>query len=248
MLVLALVLAAGFVALSHWQLSRSLANATFIKTRDTETIRPLDHALRPDSALQDKNDRVMVRAAVTPVPGTLQLIADRHSSEGPVYWVVGAARVTEVGNTTVPRENTDGVLPVVYGRSSTAPNLTMLGKAIGTSARLIVGRLYGNEAPQPELDAGRLPNAVSVPALVNTWQLSDATPVYNGFVVLRAAPVDTLQSIPIPAPAKIVERNLLNVFYAAEWVFFAGFALFLWWRLAADDFKRLRERETLRAH
>jgi len=32
--------------------------------------------------------------------------------------------------------------------------------------------------------------------------------------------------------------NWLNLFYAAEWVVFAGFALFIWWRLVKDDYRR----------
>ena len=30
----------------------------------------------------------------------------------------------------------------------------------------------------------------------------------------------------------------LNVFYAVEWMLFAGFALFLWWRFVRDDHVR----------
>jgi hypothetical protein len=31
-----------------------------------------------------------------------------------------------------------------------------------------------------------------------------------------------------------VSFNLLNIFYAIEWVLFAGFAVFLWYRLVKD--------------
>ena len=40
---------------------------------------------------------------------------------------------------------------------------------------------------------------------------------------------------PQPPAGKI---NWLNLFYAAEWVVFAGFALFIWWRLVKDDYRR----------
>ena len=36
-----------------------------------------------------------------------------------------------------------------------------------------------------------------------------------------------------------VEFSLLNLFYALEWVLFAGFALFLWWRLVQDERERI---------
>jgi hypothetical protein len=38
-----------------------------------------------------------------------------------------------------------------------------------------------------------------------------------------------------------VALNWLNVFYAVEWVVFAGFAIFLWYRLVRDAVERERE-------
>ena len=35
-----------------------------------------------------------------------------------------------------------------------------------------------------------------------------------------------------------VELNLLNVFYALEWALFAGFAIYLWYRLVRDVVER----------
>ena len=35
-------------------------------------------------------------------------------------------------------------------------------------------------------------------------------------------------------PSSEVSVNLLNLFYAVEWVVFAGFAVFLWYRLVKD--------------
>ena len=37
--------------------------------------------------------------------------------------------------------------------------------------------------------------------------------------------------------------NWLNIFYGFEWVVFAGFAIFMWWRLVADDYRRQQEDE-----
>ncbi len=37
--------------------------------------------------------------------------------------------------------------------------------------------------------------------------------------------------------------NLLNVFYAVEWVLFAGFAIYLWYRLVRDAVERAEEEE-----
>jgi hypothetical protein len=45
---------------------------------------------------------------------------------------------------------------------------------------------------------------------------------------------------PQPPAQKV---NWLNLFYSLEWVVFAGFALFIWWRLVKDDYRRDLEEE-----
>ena len=73
---------------------------------------------------------------------------------------------------------------------------------------------------------------MAVPELINLW----ATPpegVYGGYLIVDAAPAG-LELIDAPAPITEVSLNLLNIFYAVEWVIFAGFAIFLWYRLVKD--------------
>lgn len=47
-----------------------------------------------------------------------------------------------------------------------------------------------------------------------------------------------LTAIYSPPPIDKATLNWLNVFYAVEWVVFAGFAIFLWFRLVRDAFER----------
>ena len=42
-----------------------------------------------------------------------------------------------------------------------------------------------------------------------------------------------------PAPELERELNILNLFYAIEWVLFGGFAVYLWWRLVKDEQEKL---------
>jgi surfeit locus 1 family protein len=42
-------------------------------------------------------------------------------------------------------------------------------------------------------------------------------------------------------PSSERELNWLNIFYAAEWIIFAGFALYLWYRLMRDEWERESE-------
>ena len=64
--------------------------------------------------------------------------------------------------------------------------------------------------------------------------------VYGGYVVLDGEALG-LGEIEAPPPSKEVSLNLLNIFYAIEWVIFGGFAIFLWWRLVRDVYEKERD-------
>ncbi len=79
---------------------------------------------------------------------------------------------------------------------------------------------------------------MSVSWLVNEWPDFDANAdVYGGYVVTSAPPTG-LDAIVSPAPDNSVQLNWLNLFYAVEWVVFAGFAIYLWYRLVHDAWER----------
>ena len=59
--------------------------------------------------------------------------------------------------------------------------------------------------------------------------------------VTAAEPAAGLEAIASPPPEESVELNWLNVFYAVEWAVFAGFAIFLWYRLVRDAVERERD-------
>jgi hypothetical protein len=54
-----------------------------------------------------------------------------------------------------------------------------------------------------------------------------------------------LEPIYSPAPSREIEFNLLNLFYALEWAIFAGFAIYLWYRLVRDVVEREHEEATV---
>jgi hypothetical protein len=78
-------------------------------------------------------------------------------------------------------------------------------------------------------------SSLAVPELINLW--AEPGPVYGGFIVL-AEPYDGLDPIRADAPVREVTLNVLNVFYAIEWALFAGFAIYLWYRLVRDAVER----------
>ena len=154
----------------------------------------------------------------------------------PHLWWTAAPAVTGVAATK------EVVIPVARGWVASPDNPP---SAPGGTLQL-EGRLLNSEGPvlAPELPAGQV-SALSSAELTNIWDVS----TYAAFVVSRhevvdgaevgaLAPSSALQPITVTATDQNNKINWLNIFYAAEWVIFAGFALFLWWRLVADDYRR----------
>jgi hypothetical protein len=87
--------------------------------------------------------------------------------------------------------------------------------------------------------------AVSVAELINYWEVSSypgfvaaTAEVANGVDLSAAAVPGDLLALDIGPQPPAQQINWLNLFYSLEWVVFAGFALFIWWRLVKDDYHR----------
>jgi hypothetical protein len=85
------------------------------------------------------------------------------------------------------------------------------------------------------------------PYLLESFSLAQLVNLYKeagvqslaGFMVLDSEPGFGLETIVIAPPQAGTQVNWLTLFYALEWALFAGFAVFLWWRLVEDA--RIRE-------
>jgi hypothetical protein len=100
----------------------------------------------------------------------------------------------------------------------------------------LTGRYVPSESPQvSDFEAGER-TAIAVAELINLW--AEPGPVYSGYLVITDAPAG-LATIAAPPPTVDPELNLLNLFYAIEWVIFGGFAVYLWWRLVRDEQEKL---------
>jgi surfeit locus 1 family protein len=76
--------------------------------------------------------------------------------------------------------------------------------------------------------------------LVNLYS-SEQVQSFAGFLAIAGEPGFGLTPIQLPPPEAGTQVNWLTLFYAVEWVLFAGFAVFLWWRLVQDQ--RIREQD-----
>lgn len=230
-LLLALAVAAAFALLSQWQLSRSVSAGTTVE-RPTETVLALAEVAEPQQPVRTEADGQRVSASGSYVLSDYLVLTNRLNAGEEGYWVVGHLQTEGGAGIAVALGWTasEKIATSVAGRLATTP-------APGEDLENVTGRFVVDEAPQASgFETGAL-STVSAAALVNLWQHADPAGVYNGYIVADEAP-EGLTAIDSPRPITVVELNWLNVFYAAEWVIFAGFAIFLWWRLVRDVWQR----------
>jgi hypothetical protein len=105
------------------------------------------------------------------------------------------------------------------------------------------GRYLQTEAPVelPQGNKQYLFGSLSLAQLVNLYS-DEPVESFAGFLALDADPGLGLERIDLPPQEVGTQVNWLTLFYAVEWALFAGFAVFLWWRLVQDQ--RLRESTT----
>ena len=238
-LVLALALAAGFAALGQWQLERGIASAIVIE-RDTETVQPLADVTSPQEPTNTVADGQRVSVDGAFAPNSWIVLSGRSdgtgSSDSDGAWVVGRF-VTDVSGTPASVAVAVGWAATPSEAASVADSLDdpSAGDQLAV-ATTIIGRYLPGEPPQlDDFENGEL-SSVSLPALVNLWP-GDVQQVYGGYVVPDAS-VDGLDPIEALLPTSEVQLNWLNIFYAVEWVVFAGFAIYMWFRLVKDAWER----------
>ncbi|HEY4225139.1 MAG TPA: SURF1 family cytochrome oxidase biogenesis protein [Pseudolysinimonas sp.] len=224
-LILALAIAAGFAALGQWQIARSFATATVVHT-DTETPVALSTLAKTGAAVTDTQLGRMITTDATLVHGDFVVLSNRLNGGTAGYWLVGHAHTAH------------GELAVALGWAPTRAQAVAAEDSASITSPLI-GRFLPSEPPdQPDVSKG-VQSAASVPAFINQWASFDGS-VYGGYVV-AATPASGLETIDSPAPSQEVSLNWLNIFYAAEWAIFAGFAIYLWYRLVQDEVEKENE-------
>lgn len=229
-LILVMLVAAGFAWLGKWQLERAVLNAQ-VTDHHTETVVRLSSIAQPATYLSDAAGGHMVRADAFIDGSTAMVLSERYNDGKQGFWVIGRATTTS------------GMLPVALGWTATkaeADSIVSKMKSTVTPEVLapLVGRLMPAESPV-EPKSTQNPQAMTTMAvaqLVNVWPASTA-PTYFAYLVAKDAPAGTT-TIVSTAPISDTSLNWLNVFYAIEWLVFAGFAFYLWYRLVKDAKQR----------
>lgn len=228
-LLVALGIAAGFAALGQWQIGRAVQTATVVKY-PTETVMPLSKVATPQKEVTDRAAGQMVSIVGRRVPGDTYVVSDRVNFGVTGYWVIGHVVASNGASVAVA---------LGWTKSKTAAHAAADALAAGSSSGTIVGRYQPTEPPDQEDFEHNARSVVSVPWLINEWKT--VTPVaYGGYIVDRTPPAG-LTKIQSVRPVNDVTLDWLNVFYAIEWALFAGFAIYLWYRLVKDAWEREEE-------
>jgi surfeit locus 1 family protein len=228
-LVFAIAVACGFALLGQWQLSRAVESGTVVE-RDTETVKQLEKIAKPQQPITEDASGNRVEVSGRYVAGSGSLLEGRLNDGANGYWVMGELRTTA-----------DAGLAVALGWTADEAAATSAADAVGEDGAIVelVGRYLPSEDPTMDDFRNGEHRMVSAAALVNTWpELPNG--VYSGYVT-AAEPAPGLVAIHSPKPDQDVALNWLNVFYAIEWVVFAGLAVFLWYRLLRDAHERALE-------
>lgn len=233
-LLLALAIAGAFAALGQWQLERSFASAAQDEGPKTEIAVPLTSITEPQTGVTETQLGQKVTVTGT-LAGDLSVLSDRNNGTGSGYWLIGRI-ATDEGASLAVALGWAADLDTVEAAAASDPALR------STSDGEVTGRYLPSEAPpQSDFEEGQR-SAMAVPQLINEWP--EAGPAYGGYLVVDD-PVAGLEAIISPEPIRETGLNLLNAFYAVEWVLFAGFAIYLWYRVVRDVVENEREEASL---
>jgi cytochrome oxidase assembly protein ShyY1 len=243
-LVFAIAISGVFVLLSQWQFGRSTQPEVPVNPA-TENAQALTGTLQPGDFFHGSVADQMVTAEGSYDPAKQVLVPGRLRGGQTGYWVVSAFAVTGAPVLSGAAASPQTWIPVARGWVADAADAV----PPPSGPLELTGRLLPSEAPVAETapEQGRA-TAVSVAELINYWDVSSypgfiavTAEVSNGADVSAAAVSSPLKPLSIGPQPPAQQINWLNLFYSLEWVVFAGFALFIWWRLVKDDHRHRLE-------
>jgi hypothetical protein len=242
-LFLALAVAAVFALLGQWQLERSF---TEVQQEDpSQAPLVLIETEKPGAPLTVSAANKRVKAELMLDTQNVFIVANRlQRASGEVlsgYWVIANSGVLlEDGDSTASLS-----VGVGFAESLSVAESARLELMDSIQAQAFleqIGRYLQTEGPIALTDPSKpyLLESFSLAQLVNLYEGNGAESL-AGFMVLEAEPGFGLERIVIAPPEAGTQVNWLTLFYALEWALFAGFAVFLWWRLVEDA--RIREQQ-----
>lgn len=251
-LALVLVLVTAFVGLSAWQVSRAQHKNDVTAAQDVDTVRPFTEVLDAQVPMPGYLSDQMVEMTGHYLPDMQVVVTERYQDGTEGFWVVtmfapdGARLGEEAADVANDPAYADTPIAVPVVRGWTADEDLAMHSRAATGEVTLVGRLGPNEAPQNThgLPDGQV-RTVSAPQLVNDFDVF----TYSGYVFPEtesgagaSAATGGLVNVGLEKQES-GGIDLQSAAYAAEWLFFAGFAIYIWWRLLRDAYLRQRDEE-----
>jgi len=244
-LLLALAAAALFAGLGQWQLGRAFSNqpaaSPSTSTSGPEVPKPLDSLLLPGAQLLASSADVLTYADLRLNTKHTYIVRDRVQLIGQEtqvgYWLIGEAKARNGASITV-------ALGYAHELAAAEQARRFMIQAADMAAGYVPvqGRLEPPEEPlSTDMAKPYLYKSISTAQLVNAYSPNKAIRSYDAFLVVTGGlPTGGISPIVIGKAPDQTQVNLLNAFYAAEWTLFAGFAVFMWWRMVRDEVLLLR--------
>ena len=209
-LFLSLAVAAIFAALGQWQLDR-----TFTKDSDEQVAINIETV---NVKLDTKN---------------VYIIANRLNGSERGYWLVANSLDSKNKNQTIALGWSADLAEVKEEREA------LMQSGLEKFDTQLEGVFIPSEAPLPQEIADEyIFDSLSLAQLINVY--SPEKPIVTQPQILALNGYSQASAWPPLKPVNVVYEptqkiNWLSAFYFLEWLLFAGFAVFLWWRLVKDE-------------
>lgn len=182
---------------------------------------PLADVLGPDEAFAGEDEGVPVEVEGRYAPASQQFLVSGREQDGrDGLWVLSPLRV----------DGTDPPSALLVVRGWTGdPTLPPVPAGPVTE----IGVLQPGEEGSTTVGADRVVDAVRIPALVNAVNGD----LYSAFLVSTGPGTGGpgLRPVTPPAVEPSWSAGMRNLAYALQWWLFGAFAVFLWWRMCADE-------------
>ena len=214
--VIAAVLVAGMLWLGRWQFTAYDHHQSddASDALDRAPV-PLDDALGPDAAFP-------TTSVSRPVIVTGRYLADEQfyvrDMAGDGRYAVATPVMTAAGAAVI----------VVRGSAASVPVPAPTGDV------RLEGVLEPSQDLAAPLDGQRTTNGIQIARLVSAFD----DDLYSGYVIATTSdPPNTLPAVVVPLPDASFWAGIRNLLYALQWWLFAGFVVFMWWRILHDTDK-----------
>jgi surfeit locus 1 family protein len=235
LLALCLIVAGVFAWLGQWQLGAAI-DTDPPPAGATEEVLPLADVAGPAEYIPEPLVGQRVVTEGTWVPGDFLIVQSRFNNDVEGFWVTGQLRLAD---TEAPTSVAVAIGWAADEAQAEAAVEALEADAAASASHTITGRLISDETPglPPRDGDPQTLTRMSTAALLGQWHDVDQLNVYRPYIA-SIEPQGPLEPIASPAPELQNPVNWLNIFYAIEWAIFAGFAFYLWYRLARDQWEK----------